>query len=172
MVDTSLLDALPEVQDLAGRKANAFVRRCGLSPDEREDVESQLVLRFLVRWRSYDGAKASVRTFASRVMDSELASMLRYRLAASRQAQELPTEAPSLILEALGRFRIDFERALAPLPPVVRETAHTLTWASTTEAADELRCSRQMISRRKQQIRNAFIAGGIGPDYFRARGSQ
>lgn len=172
MVDTALLDALPEVQDLAGRKANAFVRRFGLSPDEREDVESQLVLRFLVRWRSYDGAKASVRTFASRVMDSELASMLRYRLAASRQAQELPTEAPSPMLEALGRFRIDFERALAPLPPVVRETAHTLTWATTTEAADELRCSRQMISRRKQQIRNAFLAAGIGPDYFRAGGSQ
>lgn len=172
MVDTALLDALPEVQDLAQRKANAFVRRCGLSPDEREDVESQLVLRFLLRWRSYDGAKASVRTFASRVMDSELASMLRYRLAASRQVQEFPTESPSSMLEAIGRFRIDFERALAPLPQVVRETAHALTWASTTEAADELGCSRQMISRRKQQIRSAFLAAGIDLDYFRAGGGQ
>ena len=49
MVDLTLDQALPVVQDLAGRKANAFVRRCGLGVDEREDVESQLVL---TSWRA------------------------------------------------------------------------------------------------------------------------
>ena len=88
VVDLTLDQALPVIQDLAGKKANAFVRRCGLGIDEREDVESQLVLTFLIRWPNFDSEKATVRTFASRVMDKELKSILRYRLAESRQPQE------------------------------------------------------------------------------------
>ncbi|MGA7411260.1 MAG: hypothetical protein WBW33_12290 [Bryobacteraceae bacterium] len=38
MVDLTLDQALPVVQDLAGWKANAFGRRCRLGVDEREDV--------------------------------------------------------------------------------------------------------------------------------------
>ena len=90
MADITLDQALPVVQNLAGRKANAFVRRCGLAIDEREDVESRLVLTFITRWPKFDSQRASVRTFASRVMDKELTSILRYRLAPSRREQAIP----------------------------------------------------------------------------------
>ena len=81
MADVTLDQALPVVRNLAGRKANAFVRRCRFAIDEREDVESQLVLTFITRWPKFDGERASVQTFASRLMDKELTSILRYRLA-------------------------------------------------------------------------------------------
>jgi DNA-directed RNA polymerase specialized sigma24 family protein len=166
VVDLTLEQALPAVQDLARRKANAFVRRCGLGIDEREDIQSRLVLIFLIRWPQFDHERASIRTFASRVMDKELASILRYRLAEGRRPQDPPTQDLGPHPAALRHFRLDVERALAPLPAAIRATAVALSLSSTAEAADTLGCSRQMISRRKQQIRKAFLAAGIGPAYL------
>ena len=95
MADLTLDQALPAIQDLAQRKANAFVRRFGFASDEREDVESQLVLTFLVRWPKFDSGRASVRTFASRVMDKALTSILRRHLAPSRRNRRSPEPMPA-----------------------------------------------------------------------------
>ena len=89
MADLTLDQALPVIQDLAQRKANAFVRRFGFAIDERDDVASQLLLTFLIRWPKFDNGRASVRTFASRVMDKALTSILRRHLAPSRMEQEV-----------------------------------------------------------------------------------
>ena len=172
MADTTLDQALPAVQDLADRKANAFVRRCGFSPDDREDVRSQLLLSFLLRRPKFDAGRASVRTFASRVMDKELTSILRHHLAPSRREQELPQPAPPVSAAARGQFRIDVERAVATLPAAIQETALALFWCSTLEAAEELRCSRQIIHLRKRRIRCALLSAGIGPRYFQTGGSR
>lgn len=172
MFDLTLDQALPVVRDLAARKANAFVRRCGLGVDEREDVESQLVLAFLIRWPKFDRAKATVRTFASRVMEKELASILRYRLAEGRRRQELPARQSGPDTVTLRQFRLDMERAVAPLPAAVRRTVAALSGCSAVEAAAALGCSRQMINKRKQLIRRAFLSAGIGPRYFVAGGTR
>ena len=171
MVETTLDQVLPAVQDLADRKANAFVRRCGFAADQREDVRSQLLLSFLLRWPKFDAGRASVRTFASRVMDRELTSILRHHLAPSRREQECPRPQPTVSAAASGQFRMDVERALAPLPAAIQETALALFWCSTLEAAEELRCSRQIIHLRKRRIRRALVSAGIGPRYFQMGGS-
>ena len=166
MDNVSLDQALPAVRNLAGRKANAFVRRCRIATDEREDVESQLVLTFITRWPKFDGERASVQTFASRLMDKELTSILRYRLAQIRHPRELPMPCSGPAAALIHQFRIDLDRALAPLPEVVRETASALAWYSAVDAAGIVGCSRQMIGKRKHQIREALLAAGIGPNYF------
>ena len=171
VVDMTLDQALPDVRNLAGRKASAFVRRCRLATHEREDVESQLVLMFIARWPKFDQERASVRTFASRLMDKELTSILRYRLAQGRQPCELPVPDAGPTPASVHQFRVDVERALASLPEVVRETASALSWFSAIEAAVAVGCSRQMISRRKRQIRDALIAAGITGNYFLRRGA-
>jgi hypothetical protein len=168
----TLDQVLPPVRRLARRKAGAFVQRCRLTIDEREDVESQLLLKFIVRWPKFDSEKASVQTFASRLMDKELTSILRYRLALSRQVRELPVPDTHPSAEAIHRFHFDLERALAPLPNIVWETVHVLSRGSTVDAASELRCSRQIISRRKRQIRDALGVAGITPTYFARGGSR
>ena len=172
MADLTLDQALPVIQNLAQRKANAFVRRFGFASDEREDVESQLVLMFLVRWPKFDSGRASVRTFASRVMDKTLTSILRHHLAPSRMEQEIPGTDAGPSAAARGHFRIDIERSLAPLPTAVQETALALFWHSTVEAADVAGCSRQIIHLRKRRIREALTGFGIGPDYFIAGGTR
>src|SRR5260370_18792443 len=126
VADVTLDQALPVVRNLAERKATAFVRRCGLAIDEREDVESQLVLIFIARWPKFDGERASIRTFASRLMDKELTSILRYRLAQSRQPRELPALDVGPPSASIHQFRIDLERAIASLPEVTRETVAAL----------------------------------------------
>ena len=170
MAEVTLDQAIPVVQNLAQRKAGAFVRRRRLAIDECEDVQSHLVLTFISRWPKFNGERASVQTFASRLMDKELTSILRYRLAQGRQPRELPLPYTGPAAALIHQFRIDLDRAMASLPEVVRETASALSWLSTVEAAEEVGCSRQMISRRKQQIRDALLAGGIGPNYL-ARGN-
>jgi RNA polymerase sigma factor (sigma-70 family) len=172
VAELTLDQALSAVQDLADRKANAFVRRCGFSPNDREDVRSQLLLSFLLRWPKFDGERASVRTFASRVMDKELTSILRHRLALSRREQEIPQPGPTVSAAARGQFRIDVERAIETLPAAVQDTALALFWCSTIEAAEELRCSRQVIHLRKRRIRRALVSAGIGPRSFQMGGSR
>lgn len=171
MTPLTLDEVLPVIQNLAERKAGVFVRRRRLAIDEREDVQSHLVLTFIARWPKFDGERASVQTFASRLMDTELTSILRYRLAQSRQACELPVLDTGPASASIHQFRVDLERAIAPLPAVVRETASALSWLSTVEAAGAVGCSRQMISRRKHQIRDALMAAGIGSNYFSGRGA-
>ena len=172
MADVTLDQALPVVRNLAERKANAFVRRCRFAIDEREDVKSQLVLTFITRWPKYDGERASVQTFASRLMDKELTSILRYRLAEGRQPRQLPVPDAGPPSASIHQFRVDLERAMAPLPEVVRETASALFWFSAVDAAGVVGCSRQMISRRKHQIREALLAAGIRSNYFVDRGAR
>ena len=172
MADITLDHVLPVVQNLAERKAGAFVRRRRLAIDECEDVQSHLVLAFIARWSKFDGERASVQTFASRLMDAELTSILRYRLAQGRQPRELPVPDAGPTAASIHQFRIDLERAMAALPEVVRETASVLSWLSSVEAADAVGCSRQMISRRKHQIRDALVAAGINSNYFLDRGTR
>jgi DNA-directed RNA polymerase specialized sigma24 family protein len=166
VTELTLDQAIPVVQNLAQRKAGVFVRRRRLAIDECEDVQSHLVLTFIARWPKFDGERASVQTFASRLMDKELTSILRYRLAQIRHPRELsvPCSGPAAAL--IHQFRIDLDRALAPLPEVVRETASALAWYSAVDAAGIVGCSRQMIGKRKHQIREALLAAGIGPNYF------
>ena len=172
MTELTLDQAIPVVQNLAQRKAGAFVRSRRLAIDECEDVQSHLVLTFIARWPKFDGERASVQTFASRLMDKELTSILRYRLAQGRQWCELPTPDAGPAPELIHQFRVDLERAMAPLPEVVRETVVALSRFSAVDAARVMGCSRQMIGRRKHQIREALLVAGIGANYFVGRGAR
>ncbi|MCL5745186.1 MAG: hypothetical protein M1541_14885, partial [Acidobacteria bacterium] len=77
-------EAFPAVHDVARQKALGAVGRCGLTHDDCDDVAGQLLVTFYIRFDRFDGDRASVRTFASRVMEKELTSILRYRLAGRR----------------------------------------------------------------------------------------
>ena len=136
MVNGTLDQSLPVVRNLARRKANAFVRRFCLRFDERDDIESHLVLHLVTRWPKFDSDRASVQTFASRAMDMELISILRFRLAQSRQPRELPDPDSGPTWGQIHQFRIDLDRAMARLPQAVRETASVLSWCSSVDAAE------------------------------------
>jgi DNA-directed RNA polymerase specialized sigma24 family protein len=186
-VTTVTLDqALPVVRNLAGRKASAFVRRRRFTIDESEDVESHLVTTFIARWPQYDSEMAGVRTFASRVMDHELVSILRYRLAGRRRhvgAFLNDRDNTDLVDRCPARrsitprtpaeqehFWLDIERALMPLPDVLLETAYALGRYTPSELSLVHGRSRTIVYQRMRRIREALLAAGIGPDYFTTSG--
>ena len=122
MIDMDLDQSLPTIRSLAKRKATMFACRYKSGFGESEDVESHLLLLFLRRWRHFDAARASVQTFASRLMDKQLLSILRHGLAQKRQVTYFPVLSMSL-KPGIHHFRIDIQREL---PETIRETVIAL----------------------------------------------
>jgi DNA-directed RNA polymerase specialized sigma24 family protein len=162
----------PIARHLAHQKAVVFVRRFGFEPYETDELESRLLLIAWRRFDKFDSSRASMRTFLSRLMDSELSSILR---ASGRtlHAEPLPDSVPAIAAQddaVRGEFWIDLGRALAQLSPEVRETAFLLSWLPPAKAGRALGCSRGTVWARIRQMRDALLAVGIGPDYFAAAG--
>jgi hypothetical protein len=166
---------------LAHRKAVRIIGRCGFTRDDREDIASRLVATFYARFERFDENRASVQTFASRLMDKELNSMLRYRLASCRrrtEQEEALDSAEVMDADSAGplnttdrcHFWIDVERALAPLPVVLRETALALCSYTPSELSRLPGQTHTVIYRRIRRLRQALLAAGIGPEYFAPTG--
>ena len=171
-------DVFPIAREMARQKASRAIGCCGLTGDDRDDVASQLVTTFYVRFCKFDGGRASVRTFAARVMDKKLASILRYRMAVRRTHfgdGNLPSDAGEMV-DAITEqsptpterqeFWIDVERALKPFPAILLDTARALCWQTPSEMSLVPGQSRTVIYRRMRRLRLALVAAGIGPGYF------
>ena len=172
-------EVFPVVRELARQKARTVIGRCGLTTADREDIEAHLLSTLYIRFPKFNSKRASVLTFASRIMDKELISIMRYRLASRRRPSFLPallqefdnddasisiSKRPSPVERC--EFWVDVNRALAPLPDVLRETALALCWDSPSELSRTCGPSRTAIYHRIHRLREAFAAAGIGPGYF------
>ena len=180
MRSLSFEDVFPIARDLARKKAKGATGRCGLTAADRDDIEGELLLAFYVAFPKLNDRRGSVRTFASRVMDKRLVSILRYRLAKCRE--HLLDLAPlGELAEGNARaarneptplqrqqFWLDVERALAPCSNRLRETAVALCWESPAELSRSLGRSRASIYYRIRRLRKAFNAAGIDHTYFRS----
>lgn len=178
MPELTFDEAYPVARALAHLKALSVVGCCGLSQADREDIEAELLLDFYVRFSKFDSQRASVRTFASRVMDKKLRSILRQRSAKRRAGQNGQASLDEMAFDfTIGpptterqHFWLDAGRTLASLPPGARLVARALCWDSPAEVSRSLGRSRSRIYQRIEQLRTAFLAAGIGPDYFAASG--
>lgn len=173
-------DVFPIARELARKKAKGFVRHWGLTAADRDDIEGELLLAFYIAFPKLNGRRASVRTFASRVMDKRLLSILRHRLARCRE--HLLETAPLDGLADLNhiavdgrptqlqrrQFWLDVERALAPCSDRLRETAAALRWETPLELSRSSGRSRTAVYYRIQRLREAFTAAGIDHTYFRS----
>ena len=182
MGSVSFEQAFPVARDLAQRKAVRIIGRAGLTRDDHEDVASHLVAAFYARFERFDSNRASVQTFASRLMDKELSSILRHRLASCRhraeeekslsECGEVSDAGSTGAPDAVDRrhFWIDVERALAPLPVVLRQTALALCSYTPSELSRLPGQTHTVIYRRIRRLRAALLAAGIGPEYFVSTG--
>jgi DNA-directed RNA polymerase specialized sigma24 family protein len=175
--------ALPVVRRIARLKANTAIGQGGLTADDRQDVEAQLLMALCSRVRNFDGGRSSLRTFACRVMDKEVASILRYRLAQRRiqlgrpellDSDAVPDAAQDISPSTAERleFWLDVGKVMKALPVPLRETVLALRCGSPTEASQALGMARSVVYERIAQIRQAFLAAGVGPTYFTAGGGR
>lgn len=182
MTNPSFEEAFPVARELAHRKALAAVHRCGFTRDDREDIEAQLLLTFVLRAKKFDSSRSSLKTFASQVMDREVASILRYRLAGRRlqlgrpelvdgdAPDHLSIAGPSTIERQ--EFWLDVAKVMRTLPLTLRKTVIALRCGSPTEASQVLGIARSVVYQRIAQIRETFLAAGIGPTYFNPGGGR
>jgi DNA-directed RNA polymerase specialized sigma24 family protein len=176
-VTSSNLDIhLPVSRGLARLKAKAVIGQCGLTADDREDIEAQLLLAFCSRVDRFNSERSSLATFTCRVMDKEVASILRYRLAQRRLQLGRPELVDSGVPDhAYGaspstperlEFWLDVSKVIKAFPAPLRETVMALCCGSPTEASEALGTARSVVYERIAQVRRAFLAAGIGPAYF------
>ncbi len=167
---------------MARAKAKRVIGQGGLTREDREDIEAQLLLTLCRRVRKFDSGRSSIGTFTSRVMDREVSSILRYRLAGRRlhlgrpeladggALDQIYAAAPSTIERQ--EFWLDVSKVMTRLPATLRETVLALRCGSPTEASQILGTAKSVVYERIAQIRQAFLAVGIGPTYFSSGGTQ
>lgn len=182
MINPTLDQHLLAARSLARAKAYMVIGQCGLTKQDREDIEAQLLLTVCRRAPKYDSGRSSIGTFASQVMDREVASILRYRLAGRRLHLGRPELVDGRALDDLSvaspftaerqEFWLDVGKVMRTLPATLRETVLALRCGSPTEASQLLGTAKSVVYERIAQIRQAFLAAGIGPTYFSSGGAQ
>ncbi len=182
MTNSTMDTHIPDARGLARMKAKAVIGQGGLTADDREDIEAQLLLAVCSRVGRFDDERSSIGTFSWRVMDKEVASILRYRLAQRRlqlgRPEFIDGGAPDHVYGAAPaaterlEFWLDVGKVMKTLPAPLQETVLALCCGSPTEASEALGAARSVVYERIAQIRHVFLAAGIGPAYFTAGGGQ
>lgn len=157
---TPYLTALIEV------KARQLVGKAGYTPDDIKDIEQDLTQDLLERLPKFDPAKASINTFADRVVGRRICNLTRDRQADMRDwrreafslDEEIETDEGSTARHEFfsqdkvdlrtGRYdrsateranlQMDMEAVLASLTPELRQVADMLRTQSVAEVAREL----------------------------------
>lgn len=177
-------------QSLIKFKARQLSRRPGFSRSDEEDVAQELTVHLLSKAHQFDPNRASVNTFADRVIRSAIAMLLRDRRRQKRAAgfaatslEDIPAQSGGdveslrdMLTEADLRRRIgiaasDQDRAdliaavveaMRSLPAADQETCRRLIEGSKASVARDLRVSRRQIRNAIERIRRHFEAAGLG----------
>ena len=175
----------PYLTALIECKARQLVGKAGYTPDDLKDIEQDLIRDLLERLPKFDPAKASINTFADRVVGRRICNLLRDRQADMRDyrreafslnaeidTDEGSTERHEFISQdevdlRTGRYdRTEVERAcrqmdlaavLDGLTPELRRVAEMLMTQSVAEVARELGIARGTFrDRYLARLREAF----------------
>ena len=176
-------------------KARQLVGKAGYTQDDLVDIEQDLIKSLLACMPQFDSAKATLNTFADRVVGSRIVDLLRRRNAEIRNRgreafslnEEIETEDGSVeIIETVsqdeidlrtGRYnrpaaerahlQIDLNAVVAGLSPELRQVADMLRTQSVAEVARELGIPRRTFREKHlAQLREVFAANRMD-DYLR-----
>lgn len=173
-------------------KARGLVGDYGLTEQDREDIEQELLLELWERLPRFDPELSTHRAFVWGVVNNKVASIIRdrtlerqdYRLCACSlnerckcdeepQGQELlDSITEEQVRERLGLFssssedvadlRMDVRAVLAQLPPDLRWLCERLMVRTVTEIHKETGIAHSTIRRRKRKLRSEFESKGFG----------
>lgn len=178
------------VQQVIRIKARQLSRKRGFSRSDQDDLEQDLAMHLLQQARHYDPRRASLNTFAARVIESKARMILRDRRRLKRAAgftarslEERPQGASEEI--ALLRDRLtaaDLGRrtgavsddpgrnetiaaiveALQTLPSELQKVCRQLMEGNVSSAARDLDTSRRQVHSAIERIRLHFEKCGLG----------
>lgn len=171
-------------------KARQLVGKAGYTWDDIEDIEQDLTRDLLERLPKFDPAKATLNTFADRVVGRRLCNLLRHRQSEMRdhrreafsmneefETEEGPMERQETIGQdeidlRTGRYnrpaserdhlQMDMNAVLIGLSPELRQVAGMLRTQSVAEVARDLGIPRRTFrDRHLVQLREAFAANRL-----------
>ena len=162
------LHAFPEalIGDIVRSKFRQIVGKAGIAPQDRDDIEQELMLVLLRRWPRFNPGRGQPGAFLKKVADRIVANLLRDQQAQKRDRrgqQSLNmlvrsedgdlaewTETISQVdqdrrqgkatrsEEEVMQLRLDLEGVLASMPSLRRELAELLKHMSPSAAARKL----------------------------------
>jgi RNA polymerase sigma-70 factor (ECF subfamily) len=180
---------------LIHHKARQLVGKAGYTQNDVEDIEQDLIQDLLERMPKFDPARATLNTFADRVIGSRVCNLLRHRQTEMRDCrreafslnEEIETEdGPMERHETVSQdeidlrtdrytrpaaerdhFKMDLKAVIAGLPPELREVADMLRSSSVAEVARALNIPRRTLrDKHLAQLREVFAASRMN-DYLR-----
>jgi RNA polymerase sigma factor (sigma-70 family) len=187
----------PYVRKLVHRKARQRTREKALKGDDVEDIEQDLWVHLIEQSSKYNPNKAVVATFAARVTEHKIVSLIRHRKALRRGGRKrvLSLDADvsdkhgkkvargSLITADDGLRRLgvhkpsaveaidsaqNTERFLSQLPSELRDLVERTLASSITDVARDLGVSRTTIYARLSELRK-FIEENKLAEFLRDR---
>ena len=144
----------PTVAAIVRRKACRLVGRAGLRPQDREDIEQQLVLHILEQLEQFDPARGTWPAFVQRLVErfgKNLIRSLRAQKRTSGLLAPLPEAGPA---DAPVPEGLDLTEALARLPEDLRAVAELLVTRTVAGAARALGVSRSTVHARVRELRS------------------
>jgi RNA polymerase sigma-70 factor (ECF subfamily) len=171
------------------RKVRRMIGRAGFTPQDRGDLEQELLARLLQRLESFDPAQAHRKAFVTMVVEQSVANILRDKQAAKRDHRRVTSlnvtvaafEDGSIELaeavgerehnarrcrqprsaEELAQLISDVTEVMASLPDDLRELAEGLISQPLAAIAREWGVPRTTLGDRVRRLRRRFEDAGL-----------
>lgn len=150
-------------------KVRKLVGRYGFKRDDEPDLRQELAMHVVKGLKGHDPTRSSERTFAARIIESKVASIVRRASAAKRDRRRLGAGVELEELQARDGAAIEnrelqdaVQAALSGLPPQTRSVANLLMESGQLEVARRLGITRQQVRTECKRIEGCLGAQGFG----------
>jgi len=139
--------------------------------DEQDGFASELMVRLLAVWETYDPARGPREAFINTVVSSQLVSLLRERYAQKRRGNpgSIDAVADSIVDPAslggrpqhLINLQIDLAAVMHLLSPLQRQIVDHLRREPLTPVAEQMGIPRRTLRDQCARIRDVFRDAGL-----------
>jgi len=171
-------------------KARQVVKTSGFTKDDFDDIRQDLLRDVLQRLPKFNGDRAGMKTFISRLIDNRIASLIKHRHAACRDSRRNDCSLDDWVHDEDGRWvrrdttisedrarahtgqaprsrqetlqlAMDTAHVMDSLPDDLRDLCARLRSQTVLEISRETGMSRSSLYERVKQIRARFIEAGL-----------
>lgn len=155
-----------QLTELIHYKSRSLLGHYGFGREDIEDLRQDLAAQVVVGLRKHDPRRSTRRTFASRIIQNKIASLIAHARAQKRDRQRLePIEDEGQIIGCRlltnMDLPIDVEVAMASLTPELRAIAELFKTLDESAIVRHTGKSRQQIRTAKAQIAIHFRKHGL-----------
>lgn len=175
--------------DLIRHKARQLVGKAGLTENDRQDLEQELMIDLLSRMKHFNPAKGKKTTFMTRIVERRISNILEARFAQCRDWRkctaslndpipggdddstehieqvssdgQMGHQGRETIEQRQNDICFDVDRVIATLPEDLQELCEKLQSSNMAEIAREMGVPRSTLYGKLTKLRDAFREAGL-----------